>query len=67
VRAPDDFPFLQNSGGIPERPSGLVGIFVNAANAQWNGTNAFGGFGERGEIGLNEIGAQEQIARRVAA
>jgi len=26
-----------------------------------------GGFGERGETGLDKIGAQEQIARRVAA
>ena len=29
--------------------------------------DASGGFGERGETGLDEIGAQEQVARRVAA
>jgi hypothetical protein len=67
VRAPDDFSVLQNGGGVAERASGTFGIFVNATDAQGNGADAFGGFGGRGEIGLDEIGAQEQIARRVAA
>jgi hypothetical protein len=67
VCAPDDFAVLQDGGGIAERASGPFGIFVNATDAQWNWTDAFGGFGERGQIRVNKIGAQEQIARRVTA
>ena len=67
VRAPDDFPVLQNGGGIAERASGTFGILVNVTNTQRNCADAFGRFGERGKIGVNKIGAQEQIARRVAA
>ena len=66
VRAPDNFPVLQNGGGIAERASGTLGIFTNTTDAQWNGADAFGGFRECRKIGLNKIGAQEQIARRVA-
>jgi len=31
---------------------------------QWNRADASGGFRERGEVGLDEIGALEQVARR---
>ena len=67
MRAPDNFPILQDGGGIAEGASGTFGIFVNKTNAERNGADAFGGFGERGKIGVNEIGAQQQIARRIAA
>jgi len=66
VHAPGNFPVLQNGGGIAERASGPFGIFVNATDAQGNGADALGGFGERRKIGFNKIGAQEQVAWRVA-
>ena len=58
---------MQNGGGIAQRAAGPFGIFVHEADAQRNRADVSGGFGERGEIGVNEIGAQQQIARRVAA
>ena len=67
VRAPDDFPVLQDGGGIAERASGTVGVLVHITDAKRNFANAFGRFRQGGEIGVNEIRAQQQIARRVAA
>ena len=67
VRAPDDFPISQNGGGVAQRASGPLGIPVHVTDAQRNRADAPGGFGERGEIGLDKIPAQQQIARRVAA
>ena len=66
-RAPDDFPVLQNGGGILQRAAGPFGISVHKADAERNRADFAGGFRQRGEIGLDEIVAQQQIARRVAA
>ena len=65
--APDDFAMLQHGGGIFQPAAGLLRIAVHVADAERHRADARGGFGERGEIGVNEIGALEQVARRVAA
>ena len=65
--APDDFAVLQDRGGIAQRAAGALGVFIDVPDAQGNGSDAFRGFGERGQIGADKIGAQEQIARRVTA
>ena len=39
----------------------------NVTNAQRNRADTFCGFFKRGKIGVNEIVAQKQISRRVAA
>ena len=67
VRAPDDFPVLQNGGGVAQGAPGAFRIFVHEAHAQRNRADLFRRGFERGEIGLHKILAQEQIARRVAA
>ena len=67
VRAPDGFSVLQNGGGIAEGASGTFGVPVHIPDAQGNRARLFRRFHERGEVGFDEIGAHEQVTRRIAA
>ena len=67
MRVPDHLAVLQNGGGIPKRPAGAFGIFFNVPDGQRDGTDAFGSFGEGGQVRGDKIGSQQHIARRITA